>query len=206
MHRLARPGRAAADCLPGMGHSLLLTARHPGLRLLCHMASQTYSSATLKLGMSVKAVSALTVVHTAIHLTQLSTGQCTALDPDSRWYGRVDSRYSRAILCCCTLFRSALDCAYLRWYRRFVSLTTACQACFKPFGVAPTDIYPPGGVSPLAASHDWQLLVSGGSLTHGIIGFQSLFSMPVGQDRPFCWLAHCVVIRTNLCTAVLTNR
>ena len=73
-----------------MGRSLLLTACHPGLRLLRLMASQIYSSATLKLGMSVCAVNALTVVHTAIHFTQLRTGQCTALDPDSRWYGRVD--------------------------------------------------------------------------------------------------------------------
>ena len=142
-------------------------------------------------------------MHTAIHFTQLRTRQCTALDADCRWYDTVDRWYSIAILCRCTLSRIALHDAYLRYYRRFVSVTTACQACFKPFGVAPTDIYPPGGVPPLAGSHGGQLLVSGGSLTHGIIGLQSLFSMPVGQDRPFCWLAHCVVIWTNLCTAVL---
>lgn len=69
--------------------------------------------------------------------------------------------------------------------------------------MAPTDIYPPGGVPPVAGSHDWQLVAGGGSLTHGITGLQSLFSMPVGQDRSLCWLAHCVVIRTNLCTTVL---
>ncbi len=51
MHRLARPGRAA-DCLPGMGRNLLLTACHPGLRFLRLMASQVYSSATLKLSRS----------------------------------------------------------------------------------------------------------------------------------------------------------
>ena len=34
MHCLARPaGRAADDCLPGMGRSLLLTACNPGLHL-----------------------------------------------------------------------------------------------------------------------------------------------------------------------------
>ncbi|KAA6419213.1 MAG: hypothetical protein FRX49_10952 [Trebouxia sp. A1-2] len=58
--------------------------------------------------------------------------------------------------------------------------------------MAPTDIYPPGGVPPVAGSHDWQLVAGGGSLTHGITGLQSLFSMPPHKQD------HCPAVKHKL--------